>query len=466
MNSYRTRMTLFGLIAVLSLSVCHLQKAPNLVDPPAENLSQEKRRARVQKKMRQVEQLVPQWTAAGGKQETISSFGQQVDLCMKTGKLKEAEEALDRILSIVQKSALPAESELSAPPPAGPRPVAPVSRTLISMMVGLHRNSPPGLAGLRQSMDLLTQNGINGFAFTSTWEEMEPAAGEYRLQEQVVNPLTQLVAGYPQIEGTILVLKLIDTNWRPMPEDIKSKPFDSPEVLGRFEKLIDAIAAEPSAQQIHYLLLGNEIDGYLLQHPGEIGAFTIFYERAIQRIHEKLPNTWVGTVLTFGATKRKRPEIFDPLIKAGDFIAYTYYPVRDLVRGNVSVGWQMRPTSGIAEDLRFLAERTGNKPFAFTEIGYSCSPLNGSSEEQQADFVREMFHALKPYRQKHQLVFLIYHALYGEPASLSVPYAGAQGIDASEEFCAFVKEIGLRSYTTGRARMAWAAFVEGARDLP
>jgi len=59
-------------------------------------------RIRIQQKMDQVQQLVPQWVAAGGNHDTIAPLGQQVDGYMKAGRPKEAEEVLDQILAIVK----------------------------------------------------------------------------------------------------------------------------------------------------------------------------------------------------------------------------------------------------------------------------------------------------------------------------------------------------------------------------
>jgi hypothetical protein len=85
------------------------------------------------------------------------------------------------------------------------------------------------------------------------------------------------------------------------------------------------------------------------------------------------------------------------------------------VRGNWSGTRQMPTIEESLAELAHWVQRTGNKPFSFTEIGYSASPLNNSSEEKQADIVRGMFRVLDPYRQKGQIAFILYHAMHAYP---------------------------------------------------
>ena len=309
-------------------------------------------------------------------------------------------------------------------------------------------------------MDLVTSNGMNVFSFAADWADLEPSPGVFALHDPLVNPLTLLLPDYPQIKGVTFVLKMIDTNTRPMPPDLRARSFGDPEVVSRFEALIDAIAAEPASGRITHLLLGNEVDGYLSQHPEELPAFGVFYQRAVERIHARLPAARVSTIVTF-ASLTGHPEVFDRLDPAGDFSCFTYYPTApDTVAG----AWQMRPVAEIGADIDFMARQADGKPFAFTEIGYSASPVNGSSEERQAEFVRAMFRALNVYAGTGRLAFLLYHALYDYPPDACGPYAQAQGVPPVA-LCSFMGNLGLRRYDTGEAREAWGAFVEGVRSL-
>lgn len=347
-------------------------------------------------------------------------------------------------------------AEISSPPNSleGERPV------LIAPALFSHKNSPPGLEGSIEAMSLLTDNNMNLFGFAANWADLELSPGAFNLQDHFINPLTLLVPQYPKLDGVVFVLKMIDTNWRPMPQDIQARPFDDPEVLRRFEALIDAIAAEPSNNRLTHILLGNEVDGYLSQHPEEFAGFITFYQKGVERIHEKMPGVKVSTIITFQSLER-HSVIFDQFNQFSDFVCYTYYPFSDS-SGNAT--WQMRPVSEIKADIDLMAQRAGDREFAFTEIGYSSSVLNGSSEEQQAQFVGEMFQAIKGFQRDGRLAFLLYHALYDYPPGVCAPYAEAQGID-STAICSFMENLGLRRYDTGEPRKAWGEFVQGIQLL-
>src|SRR6266545_3114036 len=341
---------------------------------------------------------------------------------------------------------------VTAPFVAGKPPV------LIAPAVGLYKNSAPGLKGYTDAMNLLVENGTHLFSFATDWNVLEPSPATFNLQDQFIAPLTLLVPQYPEIDGVVFVLKMIDTNIRTMPQDIQARPFDDPEVIRRFEALIDAIAAEPSSSRLTHILLGNEVDSYLSQHPEEFAGFVTFYQQAVERIHERMPGVKVSTIINFPSSDM-HPGILGKLSRFSDFVCYTYYPIRS---GLNTAAWQMRPVSEIRADIDLMAQRAGDKSFAFTEIGYASSAANGSSEEQQAEFVREMFQAIKDYQQDGRLAFLYYSALYDLVGC--IPYAEAQGVDP-EMICDFMESLGLRRYDTGEPRKAWGEFVRGIQLL-
>jgi hypothetical protein len=406
----------------------------------------------LQEKMARLQALAQQRQQEGTDLQPIAEIAQGVQPLMEQQKFSEAEALVDRVLKLLSG---PAATE--ARPPSDER-----TEVLIAPFPSTYRNSAPGFKGITDAMDLLVENGMNVYMFACKWKGLEPAPGKFNLQEHLINPLTMLVPRYPQLKGVVLVLQMIDTNWRPMPADLSTKPFDDPVVLQRFDALIDAIAAEPCSKRITHILLGNEVDGYLGQHPEEGAAFLVFYKREVERIHQRLPGVKVGTIFTAQGATRGSPRVFDELNKYSDFVDFTYYPVEGLVRGNWSATWQMLTIEESLAELAHLVERAGNKPFSFTEIGYSASPVNNSSEEKQAEFVRGMFRVLDPYRKKGQIAFLLYHAMYDYPPGVCTPYAQQQGVPA-EAICGFMENLGLRSYATGAPRPAWGALVEGVK---
>lgn len=99
--------------------------ASNLAGQPMPSPSeQEEQKARLQAKVRRIDELMPQWVAAGGVHERIARLGQATDANIKAGRLKEAEETLDNIIAILSGT----QEKPGAVSSASPQPKAAVQQ--------------------------------------------------------------------------------------------------------------------------------------------------------------------------------------------------------------------------------------------------------------------------------------------------------------------------------------------------
>ena len=462
---------------------------------------------RIQMKMGIVRARVQAWLAAGGTPQQVASLSQDVDTYLTSGDLAKAETSTDSLFNIIvgatasteaaQITALatrivglhsPTERWIAAG--GDPNQVAPLWATLsgslmsgsladvktqidrieafvaIPALCGTMTPSPPptpqsppligtfplGPVGFHALMDLVTGAGVNFFLFGNDWARLEPSPGTFDFGPSLVQPLTDMLAGYPQFAGFGFLIYPFNGSSRLTPADLGSLPFDDPSVLARFDALIDALAAEPLSAKLGYILVGNEVDS-VLTDPADVAAFVTFYERAVNRIHLKLPKVKVSTIVSADGAMARTPKLFADLSALSDFVAYTYYPTASTATGT----WVMRPTSEVKADLDWLAALACDKPFAFTEIGYSSSIDLGSSESQQADFVREVFAGLDTYRQQGRLAFLHYESLYDLPPETCDAYS-IQNSAVADSICTFLRSLGLRSYEDV-PRQAWDAFI-------
>lgn len=323
---------------------------------------------------------------------------------------------------------------------------------LIGLSLLLRQNSPQGLQGFLESINDVTSRGVNLFGMSPEWPDLEPSPNIFSFQDQIVNPLTLTDPDKTKFKSYILVLKMIDSKRKTLPADLSSLPFDNPSTINRFKSLIDNLSTLPSLSRVSHILIGNEVDGYLSSNPAELTAFSTFYQEAINEIHIKMPLVKVGTILTFSSVVNN-PAIFNALSPASDFICYTYYPTND-----ATPNWQMRPPSDAIADINLMAQKAGNKSFAFTEIGYPSSSENHSSEILQKQFVENMFDALRHYKEDGKLEFIFYHGLYDYPTGFCSQYAQSQNID-SAYLCGFMNNLGLKNYATGVPKQSWNTFV-------
>lgn len=253
---------------------------------------------------------------------------------------------------------------------------------LVGLSLLSNQNTPPGLPSFLASIDEVTSKGINLFGMAPEWSELETAPSTYSFQDQLVNPLTLIDTDKTKFKSYILVLKMIDSNRKTVPADLSSRSFDDPIVISRFKNLIDKLSTLPSIDRISHILIGNEVDGYLATNPTELNAFSTFYKESIHYIHTKMPLVKVGTIITFNAAVN-HPTIFNTLTPDSDFICYTYYPTDD-----TNPNWQMRPPKEVIADITLMAAKAGNKPFAFTEIGYPSSTANNSPKYYKRNLLK------------------------------------------------------------------------------
>ena len=309
---------------------------------------------------------------------------------------------------------------------------------------------PPQGFDIFQAQDFLTKNGANFFVYSENWTDLEISPDKYNLVDTVINPMTMLVPKYP-FKGVLLIIKMIDSNVLAMPADLQIESFGGPVVKHRFLAMLHAIARQPSSIKLTHILLGNEVDAFLTAHPTELDGFMALLKAGIDQIHKEMPGVKVGTITTFASLDN--PQLFQTLTQYSDFVDYTYYPLQ--------WGWQMRPVAQVNADLNRMAAAAGSKPFAFTEIGYSSSPVSNSSQQNQAQFVKAIFDGLERYRQQNKILFISWMSFADPPPGACRSYSGQRGISASSEFCGFLDNLGLRTYFDNQAKQAWYIFVQG-----
>jgi hypothetical protein len=324
---------------------------------------------------------------------------------------------------------------------------------LTGLALHTHRTSPPDIAGFQQSIDTGAAFGVNMMAWFDQWVSLEPSPNNYAFTQSPINPLKFLDPTDTKIKSFVYSIKMIETNLKTTPADLQSVSFGDPQMINRFAKLIDTFAkADPAIRKITHILIGNEVDGYLSSHPSEKRGFISFYQAAVNYIHLKLPKVKVGTIITFNGAKSD-PSLFNALQTFGDFTCYTYY-----AEDPAKSPFTMKVPADVLADINWMANNTGGKPFAFTEIGYTSATGNNSSENLQAAFVSAMFDTFKAYKCSPKIEFINYQGMYDYPAGACGSYGQGQGLTDTISICGFMNNLGLKSWNTGQPKPAWNIF--------
>ena len=302
---------------------------------------------------------------------------------------------------------------------------------------------------LVDAVDLVYKAGSRGYFESKTWKAIEPRAGALDTKD-VKNSLDYL--GNKKGFATLLLgIQLINTSAKETPADLAGVPFDSPAMKARFHALVDALKRVLNPR-VKYLSVGNEVDIYLSQHPGEWDSYRAFYEDAVRYVHSTLPGISVGVTATFDGARGTSKARLASLAATSDVVILTYYPL--------GPGYKPRPAATAGSDMATMVSLAGGKPLVLQEVGYPSASELSSSEQAQADFVADVLQAWRT--QGTRIPFLNFLGLHDISPSQCDLYAGYYGQPGNRAFKAYLCSLGLRR-ADGAPKASWQRLVDTAK---
>lgn len=250
-----------------------------------------------------------------------------------------------------------------------------------------------------------------------------------------------------------LVLRPINTNRKEVPADLKETPFDAPEMQARFRKLLDYVFSQIPDLDLHSLAIGNEVDAYLGTDDRLWKQYVAFYKAASAYARTKRRNLKVGVVAQFSGLAESAVERFKALKATSDLIFVTYYPLDS--------AFHVKAPAIVHTDFARLTKLYANRPLNVIEIGYPTGAACGSSEEKQAEFVRNVFQMWDRYAA--QIPTLHFEWLTDLAPAAVEGFGKYYGV-STEGFKGFLATLGLRTYPgSGRDKLGFLALKEEAK---
>jgi hypothetical protein len=288
-----------------------------------------------------------------------------------------------------------------------------------------------GALGFDEAYAVARSAGTQVYEVPLMWAENEIAPGKFK------NPLLPIINNFYPQEGMYLGLTLnpIDTTALQVPEDLATLPFDDSRVIERFKQFVDFVAASLPDTTIVYVAIGNEVDGRLASTE-DWEQYTNFVKAVAPPVREKFPSAVVGTKITFSGLTGKTKKEALALNTYTDAVLTTYYPF-------VPDSFSVKPPSAVPDDFKLLLSQYPSKQLYFTEIGYPSGEENGSSEAQQADFVRTSLTAWDSDKARILLMnFVWLHDLNPNDIAGYEQYYGI----SDPGFISYLATLGLRTY--------------------
>lgn len=289
------------------------------------------------------------------------------------------------------------------------------------------------------------------------WERLEPDEGESNLKKELEG-LNYAIRhyGFKPYCG----LTVIDTVKRVMPDDLNGKDWNDPELILRYNLVLDDLAKELAASP-PYFIIANEADVYLAENPDELEAFLSFATAAKQSIRQRFPEANIGISVTYEGIQGDGPryEISKKLVAFSDLAFFTFYPV---------INTKPTPPKDTPAQLDKMIHEAHGKKVILQELGYP-SGLKGSSPQTQAEFFKTIIPAIDTHSEILLTGIFALHDFDPKMCKVLTGYYGLGGLFAGtqwvKDFKSFLCTLGLRE-SDGRAKPAWDAVVEAVRKAP
>ena len=293
--------------------------------------------------------------------------------------------------------------------------------------------NPPEEGDYDQAMNLARELGAESIRLSVYWDEIEIEPGLFQPDPNWLAIADQYYSA--QGFSISLVISVLDTTEVRLPDDLEGKEFSDPDVISRFQGLLDYVDTQLPDVELISLAIGNEIDGVLGDDPGAWQSFQTFYDSCAEYARGQFPGVPVSTKVTFeGLTGPMQKEAL-ATFEDSEAVMITYYPLK----GDFSV----KDPEIIHQDFQILTDLFPDKQIHIAEIGYPSSEVNHSSQAKQAQFIQEMFLAWD--EQADQIPVLSYSWLSDLPEGSVKELETYYGVK-DKGFGEFLHSLGLRTY--------------------
>ncbi len=272
--------------------------------------------------------------------------------------------------------------------------------------------------------------GMSEVGLHLTWTALEIAPNTFNL-----NILDIANQYYPANNLSVdLNIDPIETNVLEVPSDLKTLAFDNPILINRFKTLLDSVKNHTKNLRISTLVIGSEHDVYLKTDAKKWEQYTTFYNASVDYAKTLWPGIKLASELTFNGLTEQN-SLAQLLNTKSDYIGVSYYPLND--------NYTLKSISTVATNITQLVALYPFEPICFFQYGYPSSPVCGSSDELQKQFITQTFESWDAYAQNIRLIdFTWLHDLSQQEVDKNCLYYGV----SDPAFKEFLRTIGLRSW--------------------
>jgi hypothetical protein len=329
------------------------------------------------------------------------------------------------------------------------------------MIIGFNPSNPPETAdSIEARWQEALQAGMSVGRLQIDWDELEPSQGVYD-----TDALEERLREYRRDDlQTFLLISVYDSGGPVLPEYLEGLSLDDPELIRRFQNLMDWVIPMLIDYGGYLISVANEADNSFGDIPGvheEVLTFLKEARRYIRGIDDRMA---VTATIAEGNIGIGKPGV-QALIDESDTACFNFYGSKAAVEFPY---YEPQSESEIRGDIERMLEVSGSKQVVIQELGmWSGSNLLPSNEEIQRRFFEVFFEEMEK-RQRIRAAY-VFQLVDWSPEASAVfeKILSAEGVseDFIDVFTETLETIGLIRYEDGRPRPAWYEFLRRLKHL-
>ena len=324
------------------------------------------------------------------------------------------------------------------------------------MIVGFNPTNPPATtraieARWQEALDA----GMGVGRLQIDWDELEPRPDVYDR-----GALEERLDEYHRLGlQTFLLISVYDSDGPVVPDYLKGRSLDDPELIRRFNALMDWAIPMLVAYDGYMISVLNEADNSFGEIAGLHEEVLTFLGQARRHIRTVDDRVAVAATVAEGNIGIGKPGV-QALIDESDVACFNFYGAR-LIGGFPY--YEPQDEAGIRADVRRILEISGSKQIVIQELGmWSGSDLLPSDVETQRRFFEVFFGEMTKWERIRAAYVFQLVDWSPEVTDLVADPLRAEGVPVEfvQVFSESLETIGLIRYEDGVSRPAWYEFLQ------
>jgi len=328
----------------------------------------------------------------------------------------------------------------------------------VGTIQGFNPFNPPATA---DSMAARWNDAINAGMTVSRlqidWPELEPSPNSYDqtgFEQRLFEMKTQGLQPF-------LLISAYDSDGPVVPDDLTGLDFDDPELIQRFNNLMDWVIPMLVEYGGFLISISNEPDNSFGEVPGLNNQILEFLINVKEHIHQINDEMAVTVTFAEGSLDEDKPGI-TAILAACDVASWNFYGAKSNFKNPDPYFYVAQTESEIKSDIQRMLDVSGEKMIVIQELGmYSGNTTLNSSQEIQRKFFEVFFSEMKNHERIRAAFNFQLVDWSPEVTQIFNELLEDEGLprDFVDQFAESLETIGLINYDDGTRKSSWNEFI-------